>query len=98
MVGYSIHCKSQLSDKLRWLLNFKNAFQGNYTSTKNWDINQLRAEQKLLQPIHEKYLLDYPTFRYVTEKMTGVTILNYDSRIEFGCNGMGYSKAQGCTP
>lgn len=76
--------------------NFKNAFQGYYTSAKDWDINQLRSEQKLLQPIHEKYLSNYPTFRYVSKKITGVTILDYNSRIDFGCAKMKYS--QGCTP
>ncbi len=38
--------------------NFSNAFKGNYTSTQSWDINQLKSEQNLLQPIHEKYLKD----------------------------------------
>ena len=48
--------------------------------------------------LHEKYLLDYPAFRKASKIMTGVTILDYDSRIQFGCNGMGYTKSQGCTP
>ena len=90
--------------------NFKNAFNGKFTSsnaTKAWDINQLRSEKKLLQPIHEKYLSDYKIFRKVSYNMTkikeldiygGVDILDYNSRIEFGCRGMGYTQAQGCTP
>ena len=55
--------------------NFKNAFNGKFTSsnaTKAWDINQLRSEQKLLQPIHEKYLSDYNTFRFVSKGMTKI--------------------------
>lgn len=68
---------------------------GKFTSsnaTKAWDINQLRSEQKLLQLIHEKYWSDYPTLRAIAKRMTGVELLDYKSRIEFGCNGMGYTK------
>lgn len=39
--------------------NFKDAFNNQYQFTKEWDMNQLRGEQKVLDPIHNKYLNDW---------------------------------------
>ena len=78
--------------------NFKSLYNGQYSNPKNWDIQQLRKEQESLQPVHEKYLKDYPLFRNVSEKISDVDILNKDSRIEYGCKLLGYDKAQGCKP
>ncbi|HFC6349074.1 TPA: VENN motif pre-toxin domain-containing protein, partial [Neisseria lactamica] len=63
-----------------------------------WDIKQLRDEQTLLQPIHEKYLANHSFFRLVSEKITHVDILDYKSRIQYGCKLLGYTAQQGCKP
>jgi len=77
--------------------NFKNAFNGNYSSTKGWDINQLKSEQKLLQPIHEKYISDWGPIRIGGALFNDIpNIKSYKDRIEFGCNSMGYSRKDGC--
>jgi filamentous hemagglutinin len=75
-----------------------------------WDINQLQHEQKILQPIHEKYLGDANIFNWVSTQATGgwrnfvpglgighgVNVLDYNSRITYGCKLLGYSAKQGC--
>lgn len=92
-------------------------FQSLYNQTVNepvaWDINQLRSEQAILQPIHEKYLSDANLFTGLSQWLTntdyspildqqgmsgGIDILDESSRIRFGCKLMGYSAEQGCSP
>lgn len=81
-----------------------------------WDVNQLKSEQAILQPIHQQFLGDHSSFQLISNYMTdisiwpnyvvgekqgvagGVNILDYQSRVEFGCKLLGYSKSQGCTP
>jgi filamentous hemagglutinin len=63
-----------------------------------WDINQLRSEQQLLQPIHVKYLENRSVFRFVSKQITGVDLLDYNSRVQYGCELLGYSAGQGCKP
>lgn len=79
--------------------NFKNLYNGNYSSVMQWDIKQLKEEQTLLQPIHEKHLKP----RSMVDKgssfiMNGGSILKYKDRIKYGCSQMGYEKNSGCTP
>ncbi|WP_339435037.1 DUF637 domain-containing protein [Pseudomonas orientalis] len=96
--------------------NFKALYNGKATDPVAWDINQLKAEQRTLQPIHEKYLSGYDTFLGVSKYMTdsdkgakklpldvpsisgGVDVLDYKSRVEFGCKLLGYGVSQGCKP
>lgn len=79
--------------------NFSNAFKGNYTSTQSWDINQLKSEQKLLQPIHEKYLKDGGLIRRGAQIFNQIpNVKSYEDRVEFGCKSMGYSGKNGCKP
>ena len=78
-----------------------NNFRHLYNNRRNaiqWDIKQLRDEQTLLQPIHEKYLSGANLFRWASGQMTGVDILNYKSRIRYGCKLLGYTEKQGCKP
>ncbi|MFD1246089.1 hemagglutinin [Paralysiella testudinis] len=49
--------------------NFKDLYN-NRPDAMKWDIKQLQDEQKLLQPIHEKYLSGKGTFTWVSEKLT----------------------------
>uniref|UniRef100_UPI0009FFB007 VENN motif pre-toxin domain-containing protein n=1 Tax=Stenoxybacter acetivorans TaxID=422441 RepID=UPI0009FFB007 len=78
--------------------NFKNLYQGNYQNSIQWDINQLQNEQKILQPIHEKYLTGKDGFNLMINVVKDLDMLDYDSRIRYGCREMGYSAGQGCKP
>jgi filamentous hemagglutinin len=97
--------------------NFKALYNGKATDPVVWDINQLKNEQKTLQPIHEEYLQDHKRFVGLTKDATsnegfmkyipfvetqriegGVDILEYKSRVTFGCKLLGYSAGQGCAP
>ncbi|WP_277951946.1 hemagglutinin repeat-containing protein [Pseudomonas sp. TH06] len=94
--------------------NFKDLYNKNATDPATWDIRQLKNEQSLLQTIHEKFLGDHTFFQKVGKYATdtslnpfigdkqgvdgGVIILNYDSRVEYGCKLLGLSKSQGCAP
>lgn len=77
--------------------NFKSLYN-NPQNAINWDIKQLQDEQKSLQSIHEKYLSNQSWFRGASKLLTGVEILDYKSRIEYGCKLLGYSQEQGCKP
>lgn len=46
-----------------------------------WDIKQLRAEQTLLQPIHEKYLSDANSFTWVLNQMTDSENRKYTGKL-----------------
>lgn len=86
--------------------NFSGLYNGNFSGTlvKDWDINQLKNEQTILQLIHKEYLNDATTFNWVGKKLTSVwegkevDLLKYESRFNFGCYKMGYSSEQGCQP
>ncbi|PNG32112.1 filamentous hemagglutinin [Pseudomonas protegens] len=96
--------------------NFKNLYNKATTDPVAWDIKQLKGEQTILQPVHEKYLGGRDLFQSISGKATntsgiaghfieerqgvpgGINILDYASRVEFGCKLLGYSKSQGCTP
>lgn len=77
--------------------NFRDLYN-NRPNPITWDIKQLRDEQTLLQPIHEKYLSNKYIFRTISETLTDVDILDYKSRIRYGCKLLGYSEQQGCKP
>lgn len=49
--------------------NFKNLYNSRPHATQ-WDIKQLRDEQTLLQPIHEKYLGSQPLFNWMSNIFT----------------------------
>ena len=49
--------------------NFRNLYN-NKQNPIFWDIRQLKNEQSLLQPIHEKYLGEYPVFQEISRKIT----------------------------
>ncbi|WP_085640528.1 MULTISPECIES: filamentous hemagglutinin N-terminal domain-containing protein [unclassified Pseudomonas] len=94
--------------------NFKDLYNKSATDPVAWDIKQLKNEQSLLQTIHEKFLGDHSWFttvgKYATDTSLnpligdkqgvdgGVVILDYRSRVNYGCKLLGLSKAQGCTP
>ena len=91
--------------------NFSNIFNNGTPDPVAWDISQLRNEQTILQPVHERYLgnsgiMDVPfneLIRAGTYLMDdtgdGVgDILDVNSRIEYGCRQMGYSSGNGCEP
>jgi filamentous hemagglutinin len=92
--------------------NFKDLFNKVSTDPVAWDINQLKTEQSLLQSIHERFLEGHNIFQNIGRLATdtsiwpdsivgangGVSILDYKSRVEFGCKLLGYSKSQGCAP
>ncbi|TWV80947.1 hypothetical protein [Moraxella sp. VT-16-12] len=46
-----------------------------------WDIKQLRDEQTLLQPIHEKYLSDANLFRWFSNQMTDSENRKYTGKL-----------------
>ncbi|HCE6865205.1 TPA: hemagglutinin repeat-containing protein [Pseudomonas aeruginosa] len=77
--------------------NFSDLYSRNIDNVVTWDIHQLMSEQKTLQPVHEKYLTDRVVFR-AASKISGVDILDYASRVRFGCKLLGYGEAQGCKP
>ncbi|MBQ9725691.1 MAG: hypothetical protein IJV56_10220 [Neisseriaceae bacterium] len=66
----------------------------------SWDIKQLQDEQKLLQPIHEKYLGNKSTFTWTSEVLTPnlSNLLDYKDRVNYGCKLLGYTAEQGCKP
>ena len=94
--------------------NFKNIYNNSSQDPSKWDINQLKSEQSVLQPIHEKYLSEKYIFNSVSSYFTdsksltnnlvnsnqtqtgGVNILDYNSRIRFGCKLLGRSGEEGC--
>ncbi|ROL74336.1 filamentous hemagglutinin [Pseudomonas protegens] len=96
--------------------NFKNLYNKATTDPVAWDIKQLKGEQTILQPVHEKYLGGRDLFQTISGIATntsgkagyfieetqgapgGINILDYASRVEFGCKLLGYSKSQGCVP
>jgi len=88
--------------------NFKNLFNKGSNDPMQWDINQLKTEQKALQPIHEKYLKDKSLFNWFSKQLTnttgnrgiegGIDILDYKSRVKYGCKLLGYTEKQGCKP
>ncbi|MHC8412486.1 two-partner secretion domain-containing protein [Pseudomonas sp. Hz4] len=92
--------------------NFKGLFNKVSTDPVAWDINQLKTEQSLLQSIHERFLEEHNIFQNIGRLATdtsiwpdsivgangGVSILDYKSRVEFGCKLLGHSKSQGCVP
>ena len=97
--------------------NFRDLFNKK-TNPREWDIQQLKSEQKLLQPIHQKYLSNEKIYLSLIKGATsnkifsiipnplderkkiedGVNMLDYKSRIKYGCKLMGYSEKQGCKP
>lgn len=77
--------------------NFSNLYNKTINNVVSWDINQLMSEQKILQPIHEKYLTERIIFR-TASRISGVDILDYASHVLFGCKLLGYNEAQGCKP
>ena len=97
-------------------VGFKGLYNKGASDPVQWDINQLKSEQQVLQRVHEVYLLDKSWFRYVSEVATnktsligqlfddrktikgGVDILDYKSRVEYGCKLLGYDAFRGCAP
>ncbi|PMC14662.1 hemagglutinin [Oligella urethralis] len=101
--------------------NFKDLYN-NQQDPVAWDIKQLKNEQALLQPIHEKYLSDKKGFTKASQLLTseqmlklnvfgskqiiqdkqvqegGINLLDYESRVSYGCKLLGYSEKQGCLP
>jgi filamentous hemagglutinin len=100
--------------------SFKDLYNNGTADAIVWDINQLRAEQQVLQPIHEKYLSEREWFTWASSLLTntsvpifgaggiltdekqgqpgGVDILDYRSRVQYGCKLLGYSADLGCKP
>nr|WP_151766126.1 DUF637 domain-containing protein [Acinetobacter colistiniresistens] len=84
--------------------NFKQLYDGKVTDIVAWNISQMQQEQKLLQPIHEKYFkssvwivpqIAVPKYLFPNNR---VDLLDYNSRVHYGCVEMGYSQTQGCKP
>lgn len=81
---------------------FNTDFQGNLNEARAWDITQLKREQSLLQPIHERFFSQHPWFVTVNKNIMrlcmrgGVNLLNKADRVRYGCFLMNYTKAQGC--
>ncbi len=80
--------------------NFKKLYDGKVTDVVAWNISQMQQEQKLLQPIHEKYFSDksWKPMVWIPQLFMNVNLLDYGSRIEYGCRKMNYTAAQGCKP
>ncbi|WP_228156353.1 two-partner secretion domain-containing protein [Acinetobacter seifertii] len=83
--------------------NFKQLYDGKVTDIVAWNIGQMQQEQKLLQPIHEKYFKNSKLWvlqTWVPTKFRNnpVNLLDYNSRVKYGCIEMGYTIAQGCKP
>ncbi|HFC7958100.1 TPA: DUF637 domain-containing protein, partial [Neisseria meningitidis] len=88
--------------------NFRDLFNKK-TNPREWDIQQLKSEQKLLQPIHQKYLSNEKDYLSLIKGVTsnkifsiipnplderkkiedGINMLDYKSRIKYGCKLMG---------
>ena len=83
---------------------FKNSFNNSGSYSVADDIAQLKREQQMLQRIHEKYLGDEKVYRGAGRTLTyvldgyAVNLLDYNSRVEYGCKKMGFTSAQGCKP
>ena len=87
---------------------FKKSFNSPNSYSAADDIAQLKREQLMLQPIHEKYFqnnsLHTQTYLALGRALTyakdgyGVKLTDYNSRIEYGCKSMGLTSAQGCKP
>lgn len=82
--------------------NFKSLFNGKFHDSVRWDIDQLKTEQSLLQPIHEAFLGDHLVFRKVNKTLMrlkirgGVEILSQSDRLRYGCKMLGYTHFEGC--
>jgi len=96
-------------------VKFKGLYNNGTSDPAQWDINQLKSEQQVLQAVHDSYLSDKGVFRYASHHATdstslgyvfddrktikgGVDILDYKSRVEYGCKLLGYDMLQGCAP
>lgn len=59
-------------------------------ATKQWEIKQLNDEQKILQPIHLKYLKNRPIFvgltKYMTKYDSDFSLIKKSQRIPGGVN------------
>jgi len=78
--------------------NFKSLYLKGTHDPIQWDIDQLRNEQKSLQDVHVKYLTERETFRDAIRGFNDVDILDYASRVKYGCSIFGLSEKQGCKP
>lgn len=74
--------------------NFKYLYNNPQVSAVDWDINQLRSEQKTLQPIHEQFLKNSDSFTWLSKTMTdsnGVgMILNDKQTVPGGVDILSY--------
>ncbi|NEN75600.1 hemagglutinin, partial [Pelistega sp. NLN82] len=61
--------------------NFRELYNNKGINPMEWDIKQLKSEQSVLQPIHEKYLGEYGVFRWGSQKAMdnnkGVKLFNF---------------------
>ncbi|WP_204319016.1 hypothetical protein [Pelistega ratti] len=61
--------------------NFRELYNNKGINPVEWDIKQLKSEQSVLQPIHEKYLGEYDWFRGISQNATdnkkGVKLFNF---------------------
>ena len=92
--------------------NFRSIYNDPHQDAVAWDIAQLRGEQRSLQSVHERYLSSRPVFTWLGGVVTdhvrvlneaqgqegGVDLLDYESRVRYGCKLLGYSEEQGCRP
>lgn len=93
--------------------NFKSLYNQEVSDPLSWDINQIKTEQSVLQGVHEEHLSDNELFQFMSKTITntditpiddakgqsgGVDLLDYNSRIEYGCRLLGYGADQGCAP
>jgi filamentous hemagglutinin len=79
--------------------NFKNLYNNGTNNPVVWDINQLRREQTILQPIHTDYFGNTILFNAASKYLPkGVDVTNYNARVTYGCNLLGYGAKQGCKP
>ncbi|MBS9780403.1 MAG: hypothetical protein KGV51_07235 [Moraxellaceae bacterium] len=53
-------------------------------NAKQWDIAQLTREQNTAQAQHQKYLPNYPKFIRLSKAISGVDLLDKNSRINYG--------------
>ena len=60
--------------------NFRHLYN-NRPNAMQWDIKQLRDEQTVLQPIHEKYLSDANLFRWFSNQMTDSENRKYTGKL-----------------
>jgi filamentous hemagglutinin len=92
--------------------NFKDLYNNGASDPVTWDVAQLRNEQQSLQAVHEQFLSNLSFFTDMSKFVTntdifgelvsglsgGINILDYKSRVEYGCKILGYGEKQGCTP